>query len=92
MLNEGTKPKSAAEALLMVYSAKRFAELAPGVGPTTDFFTISAAREFYMLDQSDLEFIDSIYTQGRQREREWIKEAELTMSARFSRLFSGTSG
>lgn len=63
MFAKHTRARGFAETLLLVYSAKKRAEVAPGVGTATDMFTIgpTVGRSIYQLADHIMEKLHSTY-------------------------------
>jgi hypothetical protein len=69
MFAEYDPGKKLSESLLLVYSAKKRAEVAPGVGAATDMFTIGEQLgSFTMLRQDVIDTLKVIYKKERNRE------------------------
>lgn len=62
-----TKEKSVPETLLLVYSAKRRAEVAPGVGKGTDMFAIGPSVGSFSPIISEIEGLEKIYLDEQKR-------------------------
>ena len=74
MFGEHAKSDPLPATLLLVYSAKKRAEVAPGVGRNTDMFLISGLGGHVPVAPNVIQELEAIY----QREKERIKEAEAT--------------
>jgi len=62
-----TKEKSVPETLLLVYSAKRRAEVAPGVGKGTDMFAIGPNLGSFAYIVAEIEGLEKIYSNEQER-------------------------
>jgi hypothetical protein len=78
---------SFARCMLLSYTAKKRAEVAPGVGPGTDMFAIMGmsgisfrgqptAHPFFQIPQSQLDKLEAIYATMRKKETQAIRAAE----------------
>ena len=70
-----TKEKPVPETLLLVYSAKRRAEVAPGVGKGTDMFAIGPSLGSYVPIISEIEGLEEIYLAEQERHNKAAIEA-----------------
>jgi 20S proteasome alpha/beta subunit len=73
MFNQYTKDWPFARTLLLTYSAKKRGEVAPGVGKTTDMFTIMGTH--LEVPSSMIDKFEAIYGESRVRERESTDKA-----------------
>lgn len=64
-----TRFKLFPETLLLVFSAKKRAEVAPGVGKATDMFMISGLGSYVQVDDHHLMELEKIYKAEQARER-----------------------
>jgi uncharacterized protein YijF (DUF1287 family) len=72
-----TRQRAFPESLLLVYSAKKRAEVAPGVGEATDMFLIGPALgSFTPVGSHVLENLEKIYRETRRKEQAIAKKAE----------------
>ncbi len=70
MFASHTRRKSFPETLLLVYSAKKRAEVAPGVGSVTDMFMIGPALGSKIsINSKTLGVLEKIYNEEQERER-----------------------
>jgi hypothetical protein len=87
MLAEQGHSRSLAQTLLMVYTAKKRAEVAPGVGGGTDMFTAGAGLgSLQLVPDAMRDRIDAEYKRLRDTERRAIETAKVEMEVYVERL------
>lgn len=82
MLAEHAKHRSIAETLLLIYTAKKRAEVAPGVGGGTDIFTAGPGLgTLTTVHETVQERVDAEYVRIRDGETQALNAAKLEMEA-----------
>jgi hypothetical protein len=70
-----TRSTSFPETLLSVYSAKKRAEVAPGVGNATDMFAVASIGSYLAIGDHVLERLEQIYQDTQRRQQDAQREA-----------------
>jgi hypothetical protein len=87
-----TKWKPLPETLLLVYSAKKRAEVAPGVGEATDMFMVGAQLGSYFVIHDDvLKELKKIYIDEQARERRAANKANESVTRYLDRKAKATA-
>jgi hypothetical protein len=91
MFAKHTRDKSFPETLLLTYSAKRRAEVAPGVGEGTDMFIISGLGNSIPVGDNVLREIEKIYNAGRRKEMNATRRASESAKQYIDKLLQGAA-
>jgi hypothetical protein len=92
MFAKHTKFKPIPETLLLTYSAKKRAEIAPGVGIETDMFTIGPQLgSFAALEPQDTGDLEKIYRKAVKSEERARKRSEKEINAYIQKIIGSSS-
>lgn len=87
-----SKWKPLPETLLLVYSAKKRAEVAPGVGEATDMFMVGAQLgSYFLIGDNVLNELKKIYIDEQAREREAANKANESVTQYLDSMVKATA-